>query len=149
MLQELEKLESNLGGVADLRRQPDAVFIVDLKKEQLAVREARRLGVPIIALVDTNCDPDEADYIIPGNDDAIRSCSLIVKAIADGIAAGQSKVTPKEMAAASENGNGAAPTEETEPAEPEVEPAAEAETAPVEPETVAAPPAETSEEETA
>ena len=73
MLQELEKLEANLGGVADLRRQPDAVFIVDLRKEQLAVREARRLGVPIIALVDTNCDPDEADYIIPGNDDAIRS----------------------------------------------------------------------------
>src|SRR5215213_322843 len=105
MLQELEKLESNLGGVADLRRQPDAVFIVDLKKEQLAVREARRLGVPIIALVDTNCDPDEADYIIPGNDDAIRSCSLIVKAIADGIAAGQTKVTPKEMAG---NGAGAA-----------------------------------------
>ena len=116
MLQELEKLESNLGGVADLRRQPDAVFIVDLKKEQLAVREARRLGVPIIALVDTNCDPDEADYIIPGNDDAIRSCSLIVRAIADGIAAGQSKVTPKEMAG---NGNGtaAAPAETAETAE--------------------------------
>jgi small subunit ribosomal protein S2 len=121
MLQELEKLESNLGGVADLRRQPDAVFIVDLKKEQLAVREARRLGVPIIALVDTNCDPDEADYIIPGNDDAIRSCSLIVKAIADGIAAGQSKVTPKEMAA-NGNGNGAAATEP--PAEDEQAPAA-------------------------
>ena len=66
MLAELEKLEANLGGVADLRRQPDAVFIVDLKKEQLAVREARRLGLPIIALVDTNCDPDEADYVIPG-----------------------------------------------------------------------------------
>jgi small subunit ribosomal protein S2 len=113
LLAELEKLESNLGGVADLRRQPDAVFIVDLKKEQLAVREARRLGVPIIALVDTNCDPDEADYVIPGNDDAIRSCSLIVKAIADGIAAGQSKVTAKEMAP-SENG-GAAPEETEEP----------------------------------
>ena len=113
LLAELEKLESNLGGVADLKRQPDAVFIVDLKKEQLAVREARRLGVPIIALVDTNCDPDEADFIIPGNDDAIRSCSLIVKAIADGIAAGQSKVTPKEMAAATNgNGNGAVATED-------------------------------------
>ena len=98
MLAELEKLEANLGGVADLRRQPDAVFIVDLRKEQLAVREARRLGVPIIALVDTNCDPDEADYIIPGNDDAIRSCSLIVRAIADGIAAGQGKVTEQELA---------------------------------------------------
>ena len=104
LLAELEKLESNLGGVADLKRQPDAVFIVDLKKEQLAVREARRLGVPIIALVDTNCDPDEADYIIPGNDDAIRSCGLIVRAIADGIAAGQTKVTEKEMTV---NGNGA------------------------------------------
>jgi small subunit ribosomal protein S2 len=110
MLQELDKLESNLGGVADLRRQPDAVFIVDLRKEQLAVREARRLGVPIVALVDTNCDPDEADYIIPGNDDAIRSCSLIVRAIADGIAAGQSKVTEKELTG---NGNGAAAAEPT------------------------------------
>ncbi len=176
MLQELEKLESNLGGVADLKRQPDAVFIVDLKKEQLAVREARRLGVPIIALVDTNCDPDEADYIIPGNDDAIRSCSLIVKAIADGIAAGQSKVTPKEMAG-NGNGNGATaePTAEAEPAaseEPATEatpdepvaeatpdepvaeatpepPVAEATPAEPEPETVEAPAAETTEEETA
>ena len=108
LLAELEKLEANLGGVADLRRQPDAVFIVDLRKEQLAVREARRLGVPIIALVDTNCDPDEADFIIPGNDDAIRSCNLIVKAIADGIAAGQGKVTEQELAAAA-NGDGGQP----------------------------------------
>ena len=125
LLAELEKLESNLGGVADLRRQPDAVFIVDLKKEQLAVREARRLGVPIIALVDTNCDPDEADYIIPGNDDAIRSCGLIVRAIADGIAAGQSKVTEKEMTeTAAANGNGAVAAEEEAPVAEE--PAAEA-----------------------
>jgi small subunit ribosomal protein S2 len=143
MLQELEKLESNLGGVADLKRQPDAVFIVDLKKEQLAVREARRLGVPIVALVDTNCDPDEADYIIPGNDDAIRSCSLIVRAIADGIAAGQSKVTEKEMAAT--NGNGAAPQEgiaadEATGAESET-PAAEAEAPAIEPEAPAETPA--------
>ena len=100
MLAELEKLEANLGGVADLRRQPDAIFIVDLKKEQLAVREARRLGMPIIALVDTNCDPDEADFIIPGNDDAIRSCSLIIRALADGIAAGSQKVTQRELEAA-------------------------------------------------
>ncbi len=133
LVAELEKLEANLGGVADLRRQPDAVFIVDLKKEQLAVREARRLGVPIIALVDTNCDPDEADYIIPGNDDAIRSCGLIVRAIADGIAAGQSKVTEKEMSA-SGNGaaatadpvvEGAAVTEERTPEEPSAEAVAE------------------------
>ena len=116
MLAELEKLEANLGGVADLRRQPDAVFIVDLKKEQLAVREARRLGLPIIALVDTNCDPDEADYIIPGNDDAIRSCSLIVRAIAEGVAAGQTRVTEAELSAAS-NGSAAADPEEIEPVE--------------------------------
>ena len=96
---ELEKLEANLGGVADMRRQPDAIFIVDLRKEQLAVREAKRLGLPVIALVDTNCDPDEADYVIPGNDDAIRSCGLIVKAIADGIEAGRQKVTPAELRA--------------------------------------------------
>jgi small subunit ribosomal protein S2 len=113
MLAELEKLEANLGGVADLRRQPDAIFIVDLKKEQLAVREARRLGLPIIALVDTNCDPDEADYVIPGNDDAIRSCSLIVRAIAEGIAAGRTKVTESEMTA-SANGDGAAQAEGAE-----------------------------------
>ena len=111
MLAELEKLESNLGGVADLKRQPDAIFIVDLRKEQLAVREARRLGLPILALVDTNCDPDEADFVIPGNDDAIRSCSLIVRAIADGIAAGQTKVTEHEFAA-SENGTAAEATGE-------------------------------------
>ena len=96
---ELEKLEANLGGVADMRKQPDAIFIVDLKKEALAVREAQRLHLPVIALVDTNCDPDEAAFVIPGNDDAIRSCSLIVRALADGIAAGQSKFTAKDFAA--------------------------------------------------
>jgi len=101
MIAELDKLEANLGGVADMRRQPDAVFIVDLRKEQLAVREARRLGLPVIALVDTNCDPDEADYVIPGNDDAIRSCSLVIRAVADGIEAGRQRVTPAEVAAAS------------------------------------------------
>jgi len=96
---ELEKLEENLGGVADMKRQPDAIFIVDLRKEQLAVREARRLGMPIIALVDTNCDPDEADYVIPGNDDAIRACDLIVRVIADGLAAGQQKATAADFTA--------------------------------------------------
>jgi small subunit ribosomal protein S2 len=94
---ELEKLNANLGGVADMRRQPDAVFIIDLRKEQLAVREAFRLGVPVVGLVDTNCDPDEATYVIPGNDDAIRSCSLITRVIADGIAAGKQKVTVQEL----------------------------------------------------
>jgi small subunit ribosomal protein S2 len=97
MLGELEKLEANLGGVADMKRQPDAMFVVDLRKEALAVREARRLGMPIVALVDTNCDPDEADYVIPGNDDAIRSCSLIVSVIANAIEQGKQKVKPAEM----------------------------------------------------
>src|SRR4051794_36069916 len=103
---ELEKLEANLGGVADMRRQPDAIFIVDLRKEQLAVREARRLGMPVIALVDTNCDPDEADYVIPGNDDAIRSCSVIARATADGMEAGKQGVSQAELPAP-RNGNGA------------------------------------------
>jgi small subunit ribosomal protein S2 len=98
MLGELEKLQANLGGVMDMKRQPDAMFVLDLRKEQLAVREARRLGMPIVALVDTNCDPDEADYVIPGNDDAIRSCDLITRVIADGITEGEQKVSPAEMA---------------------------------------------------
>ncbi|HET7648502.1 MAG TPA: 30S ribosomal protein S2 [Gaiellaceae bacterium] len=117
---ELEKLEANLGGVADMRRQPDAVFIVDLRKEQLAVREAQRLGLPVIALVDTNCDPDEANYVIPGNDDAIRSCGLIVKAIADGIEAGKQKVSTREMAAKREPEPAAEQTAEAAPAAEEV-----------------------------
>jgi small subunit ribosomal protein S2 len=113
MLGELEKLDENLGGVADMKRQPDAVFIVDLRKEQLAVREARRLGLPIVALVDTNCDPDEADFVIPGNDDAIRSCDLIVRVIADGIEAGQQKATPADFERSPEAK--AQPVEETAP----------------------------------
>src|SRR5215218_7402793 len=97
MLGELEKLDDNLGGVADMKRQPDAVFILDLRKEQLAVSEARRLNIPVIALVDTNCDPDEAQFVIPGNDDAIRSCELLARVIADGIAAGRTGVTEQEL----------------------------------------------------
>ena len=97
MVSDLDKLEANLGGVADMKRQPDAVFVIDLKKEQLAVREARRLGVPVVGLVDTNADPDEADFIIPGNDDAIRSCNLVARVVADGIAAGRTKVTAAEL----------------------------------------------------
>jgi len=121
---ELEKLDQNLGGVADMRKQPDAMLVIDLRKEQLAVREARRLGLPIIALVDTNCDPDEADYVIPGNDDAIRSCSLVVRVIADAIEAGKARATPQDFAPA--------PAEETQP-EPEAE-AQDAAAAEVEPE---------------
>jgi small subunit ribosomal protein S2 len=126
MAAELEKLEANLGGVADMRRQPDAVFIIDLKKEALAVREARRLNMPVIALVDTNADPDEAEYVIPGNDDAIRSCSLVARVLADAIEAGKQKVSQREMERKQP---------EAQP-EPEAQSAAETE-APAEPEAAA------------
>jgi len=79
---EHEKLTTNLGGVRDMQRVPDAMFVVDLKTEAIAVKEAERLKIPIIGLVDTNCDPAPVDYVIPGNDDAIRSCKLIIEAIA-------------------------------------------------------------------
>jgi len=124
MVAELEKLETNLGGVADMKRLPDAVVLVDLRKEQLAVREARRLGIPVIGLVDTNCDPDDADFVIPGNDDAIRACSLIVRVIADGIAAGGRRVDLSELTG--ENGQPAVADEQPSGAEtpPAAEPAA-------------------------
>jgi small subunit ribosomal protein S2 len=83
---DLAKLRANLGGVKDMQRVPDAVFVIDLKTEAIAVREAQRLRIPIIGLVDTNCDPDGVDYVIPGNDDAIRSCALVTKAIGDVVA---------------------------------------------------------------
>jgi len=140
---ELEKLDANLGGVADMRKQPDSVFIVDLRKEQLAVREARRLGLPVIALVDTNCDPDEADFVIPGNDDAIRSCSLVVRALGDAIAEGKQRATPADFAPPAEEqqqeeqpaAEAAAPEAQAEPepeaqAEPEPEAQAEPEAQP-------------------
>jgi small subunit ribosomal protein S2 len=125
MLGELEKLEANLGGVADMKRQPEAMFVLDLRKEQLAVREARRLGMPIVALVDTNCDPDEADYVIPGNDDAIRSCDLVARVIADGISEGKQRVSPAEMAApkAAEQAEPQAEASDTAKDTPEAAPA--------------------------
>jgi small subunit ribosomal protein S2 len=86
---ELEKLEANLGGVGDMTRLPDAVFIVDVNTEATAVKEADRLGIPIIALVDTNSDPDLIDHVIPGNDDAIRAADLIASALADAIVEGK------------------------------------------------------------
>ncbi len=85
---ELVKLQAVLGGVRDLRSQPDAVFIIDINAEHIAVAEASRLGIPIIALVDSNCDPDLIDYVIPGNDDAIRAAQLMADAIAEGCIAG-------------------------------------------------------------
>jgi small subunit ribosomal protein S2 len=82
---ELRKLEYNLGGVRDMKRLPQAVFIIDLKTEAIALREAERLRIPIISLVDTNCDPDPVDYVIPGNDDAIRSCELVIRTVGEAI----------------------------------------------------------------
>ncbi|MBV9646645.1 MAG: 30S ribosomal protein S2 [Candidatus Eremiobacteraeota bacterium] len=88
---ELEKLERFLGGIKDMHRLPDAIFIVDPKKERIAVLEARKLKIPIIAVVDTNCDPDEIDYLVPGNDDAIRAVKLMVSKIADAIIEGRTE----------------------------------------------------------
>jgi small subunit ribosomal protein S2 len=116
---ELLKLETDLGGVADMQRLPDAIVVVDLKREAIGVREANRLGIPVIGLVDTNCDPDEADYVIPGNDDAIRSCNLILGALAEAIAGARGYVAP----AADPAPAAAAPAA---PAAPVAAPAAEA-----------------------
>jgi small subunit ribosomal protein S2 len=134
MLAELERLESHLGGVADMKRQPDAMLVVDLRKEAIAVREAKRLGLPVIGLVDTNCDPDEADYVIPGNDDAIKSADLVIRTIANAIEAGKQKVTPEELQAAKPQPEPAAesPAEEAPAAEASAEAPAAAEEAPAE-----------------
>ena len=99
---DLRKLEQNLGGVKGMDTLPAAVFVVDPRKEQIVVKEARKLKIPIVALVDTNCDPDEVDYVIPGNDDAIRSCGLIVRVIADAVAEGRQLLTEAEMKAEAE-----------------------------------------------
>jgi small subunit ribosomal protein S2 len=93
---DLEKLRANLGGVKDMQRVPDAVFVIDLKTEAIAVREAQRLRIPIIGLVDTNCDPDGIDYVIPGNDDAIRSCAAVTRAIGDVVSQGHSAFRAEE-----------------------------------------------------
>ncbi|MGH2773228.1 MAG: 30S ribosomal protein S2 [Actinomycetota bacterium] len=97
---ELDKLRKNLEGIRELNRRPDAVFIVDTRKEDICVKEARKLGLPVIAIVDTNCDPDEVSFIIPGNDDAIRSGALLTRVIADAIAAGLGERPPEVIAAA-------------------------------------------------
>ena len=86
---EREKLQKNLGGIREMRKLPGALFIVDPRKERIAVAEARALGIPIVAIVDTNCDPDEIDYVIPGNDDAIRAVKLIAGKLADAVLEGK------------------------------------------------------------
>ena len=98
-INERTKLDTNLGGVRDMQRPPDAMFVVDLKTEAIAIREAQRLRIPIIGLVDTNCDPDPVSYLIPGNDDAIRSCKLIVEAIAGVVSEQHQRFRDEEEAA--------------------------------------------------
>src|SRR6187200_99190 len=93
---DLEKLRANLGGVKNMQRVPDALFVIDLKTEAIAVREAQRLRIPIIGLVDTNCDPDGIDYVVPGNDDAIRACDVVTRAIGDVVAEGRSGFRAEE-----------------------------------------------------
>ncbi|MED7926766.1 30S ribosomal protein S2 [Nonomuraea sp. LP-02] len=85
---EKDKLERTLGGIRDMGRVPSAVWVVDTKKEHIAISEAKKLGIPVVAILDTNCDPDEVDYPIPGNDDAIRAVGLLTRVVADGVAAG-------------------------------------------------------------
>jgi small subunit ribosomal protein S2 len=97
---ELAKLEANLGGVASMERLPEAVFVVDVNVEATAVKEASRLGLPVIALVDSNCDPDNIEYVIAGNDDAIRASDLIAGALADAIIEGREAFTKGKKAAA-------------------------------------------------
>ena len=99
---DLEKLRANLGGVKDMQRVPDAMFVIDLKTEVIAVKEAQRLRIPIIGLVDTNCDPDGIDFVIPGNDDAIRSCALVTQAIGQVVSEGHTIFRAEEERARKE-----------------------------------------------
>ena len=93
---ELDKLQKNLGGIKDMKRIPDAIFIVDPKKERICVQEAHTLGIPLIGICDTNCDPEELDYVIPGNDDAIRAVKLIVSKMADAVIEANQGATGEE-----------------------------------------------------
>ncbi len=99
---EIEKLEKFMGGITEMKKQPAALFIVDPRKERIAVAEAHKLGIPIVAIVDTNCDPDEVDYVIPGNDDAIRAVRLIAGAMADAIIEGRQGESNAPVAEATE-----------------------------------------------
>ena len=106
---EIEKLEKFMGGIKDMPEMPGAMFIVDPRKEKIAVAEAKKLGIPVVAIVDTNCDPDEVDYVIPGNDDAIRAVKLIAGAMADAIIEGREG----QMGAAARDAEETDETEET------------------------------------
>jgi small subunit ribosomal protein S2 len=154
---EKDKLERTLGGIRDMAKVPSAVWIVDTKKEHIAVNEARKLGIPVVAILDTNCDPDEVDYPIPGNDDAIRSVSVLTRVVADAVADGliaragvatsgdekpaeagaeeplaewERELLERDKDEAVKAAETAAATETAEPAEPVAEPAPAAEAAP-------------------
>jgi small subunit ribosomal protein S2 len=126
---ERKHLQANLAGIKEMSRLPDMIFIIDSNKEQIAVREARKLGIPVVAVVDTNCDPTEVDYVIPGNDDALRAIRLFASKIADSVVEGSQAATDKEEAevsaaqyAASPEGMAEAPpSAATEAAPPEEE----------------------------
>ena len=109
LLNEREKLEKNLGGIKEMKKLPAALFVVDPRKEHIAIAEARSLGIPIVAIIDTNCDPDEVDYPIPGNDDAIRAVKLIAGKMADAVLEGKQGEQLSDTAAEAEE----APAEET------------------------------------
>jgi small subunit ribosomal protein S2 len=95
---ERKHLQANLAGIKNMNRLPDAIFVIDSNKEQIAVREARKLGIPVVAVVDTNCDPTEVDYVIPGNDDALRAIRLFTSKISESIAEGAQLMTDKQVA---------------------------------------------------
>src|SRR3954449_3710831 len=153
---EKAKLERSLGGIRDMKKVPSAVWIVDTKKEHIAVGEARKLGIPVVAILDTNCDPDEVDYKIPGNDDAIRSIAVLTRVVADAVAEGlMARSAAQANAGRTEDGaetpavGGGEPLADWErellPGGADAAPAAEA-TATELPETPAAPPAVTATE---
>jgi small subunit ribosomal protein S2 len=95
---ERKHLQANLAGIKNLSRLPDAIFVIDSNKEQIAVKEARKLGIPVVAVVDTNCDPSEVDYIIPGNDDALRAIRLFASKVADSVVEGSQAMSDKQSA---------------------------------------------------
>ena len=116
LVKEMEDLDKNYGGIKEMEQLPSALFVVDTRKERIAVLEAKRLGIPVIAIVDTNCDPDDADYIIPGNDDAIRAIKLIGGSLADAVIEGRGgeQLTDAPAAVAEEAAEEAAAEEAAE-----------------------------------
>ena len=114
---ERKHLQANLAGIKDMTRLPDAIFVIDSNKEQIAVREARKLGIPVVAVVDTNCDPTEVDYVIPGNDDALRAIRLFASKIADSAYEGRQMLTDKQVADINAASDAAQQAEEARAAE--------------------------------